>query len=175
MKDENDFWKKTEDEYKKANSLPLSNVLVKGKKFAKWLVISIVVLAVAFAAIAYGINWYYVYKSDETYKYKLTLQKYDTKLYSFKNQDGVSAIIVFKPANGGKIIYNDGSHYSTYYGNADEDGWPNEIDGFYRPIKNWKEINQISEFKAMSPAEKQVARHQYIKARLDRGLPDDTY
>lgn len=171
MKDEKDFWKQTEEKYNR----PSSNLIAIGKKLTKWLIISVVVLAVAFAAIVHGIDWYDAYKLDQAYKYQLTLQKYDTKIYSFKNQDGVSTITAFKPVNGGEIIYNDGSHYSTYHSNVNSDAWPDKIYGFYIPIKNWKEINQIPEFKVLSPAEKEVARHQYIKARLDRGLPDDTY
>ncbi|TBU68502.1 hypothetical protein EG355_11880 [Serratia marcescens] len=175
MKDENDFWEKAEAEYNKTTSHPPSNLINKGKALAKWVIISLTALILAFFAIIYGVNRYDSYKSDENYKYKLTLQKYETKLYSFKNQNGVSSISVFKPVNGGEIIYNDGNHYYTYYGDASSDGWPNEVYGYYRPIKNWNEILQVPEFKSLSHAEKEVARHKYIKARLDRGLPDDTY
>lgn len=175
MKDENEFWKRTEEDFNKVNSLPLSSALDKGKKFFKWTVVILAVLAMAFSAIAFSINWYDRYKSDESYKYKLTLQRYDTRIYSFKDQDGLKTMTVFKPVNGGEIIYHNGSHYSEYYGENAQDGWPNEIYGYFRPIRNWKEINQMPEFKAMTKAEKDIARNKYIKARLERGLPDDTY
>lgn len=175
MKDEDEFWKRTEEEFNKVNNLPPSNILDKSKTIIKWTVVIVAVLAIAFSAIAFSVNWYDRYKSDESYKYKLSLQRYDTRVYSFKDQDGLKTMMVFKPVNGGTIIYNDGSHYSEYYGDDAQGGWPNEIYGYFMPIRNWKEINQIPEFKALTKVEKDIARHKYIKARLERGLPDDTY